>query len=97
MFWFFHEYLDEAGRFRSNRLELSSESEARRAHRQACEFRWVTEHRHPSVSSLFTRGDYGPRTLLPSHRQGEPYRVEVHPVAMPEEVRELAARFRLGS
>jgi hypothetical protein len=97
MFWFYHEYCDEAGRFRIHRIESQSEAEARRMHRNACEFRWVTEHVRPSVSSLFTRGDYGPRTLAPAHHPGQPYRTEVVPVPMPDDIRQRIAAFRLGA
>jgi hypothetical protein len=82
-YWFFHEYVDEARRFRVNMVGSDSEQDARRMHRQACEFRWVTVHVEPSVSSLFTRGEYGPRTLAPSHRPGQKYHTEVVPVEMP--------------
>lgn len=93
MFWFFHEYLDESRRMRIHRIEATTEQEARKLHRQACEFRWVTQHVEPSVSSLFTRGDYGPRTLAPSHRPGQPYTTQSNPVTMPDDVRALLARY----
>jgi hypothetical protein len=88
MFWFYHEYLDEAARFRIHRITADTETDARRMHRQACEFRWVTGHVTPTVSSLFTRGDYGPRTLAPSHRPGQPYHTEIHPTLMPDTIRQ---------
>lgn len=92
-YWFFHEYLDEARRMRIHRVQSETEQEARRLHRQACEFRWVTEHLEPSVSSLFTIGEYGPRTLVPSHRQGQPYSTQSNPVPMPDDVRALLNRY----
>jgi hypothetical protein len=97
MFWFYHEYLDEAARFRIHRMTADTETDARRLHRQACEFRWVTSHIRPSVSSLFTMGDYGPRTLTPSHTPGLPYRTNVNPIPMPDDIRQQAAAFKIGT
>ena len=83
-YWFFHEYLDEARRFRVHRIEAATEADARKMHRQACEFRWVTQHVEPSVSSLFTRGEAGQRTLVRSHRPGDTYSTEWRYVSPPE-------------
>jgi len=95
-FWFYQEYLDEARRFRVNRIEADTEQEARRQHRQACEFLWVGPHVEPSVSSLFTTGEYGQRSLVPGCRPGERYRTEYVPVAMPDYIRERIGTFSLG-
>ncbi|HEY7823590.1 MAG TPA: hypothetical protein VIG24_12170 [Acidimicrobiia bacterium] len=96
MYWFYHEYLDEARRMRIHRIECETEQEGRKLHRQACEFRWVTQHVEPSVSSLFTRGEYGPRTLAPGHRRGEQYHTEVRPIEMPDYIRQVLRGFRMG-
>lgn len=88
-YWFYHEYRDEASRHRIHRIEAATEHEARKLHRQACDFQWVTQHADPSVSSLFTRGEYGPRTLAPGHRPGQPYHTEVVPIPMPTYIRDV--------
>lgn len=88
MYWFYHEYLDEARRFRIHRINCETEQEARKLHRQACEFRWVTEHVEPSVSSLFVKTEGGQRALIPGHRPGERYRTEFRPVPAPDYIRE---------
>jgi hypothetical protein len=94
MFWFYHEYLDEQRRFRISRMEAQTEREARTMHRQACEFRWVTKHVDPSVSSLMTRGESGVRTLAPGHRPGQPYSTEYRPVPCPPEVKAAITNYR---
>ena len=94
MFWFYHEYLDEARRFRIHRINADTEQDARRLHRQACEFRWVTEHVDPSVSSLFARTDLGQRTLIAGHRPGQPYRTEWHPIPAPPDVLQAIRGYR---
>ena len=93
-YWFYHEYLDEARRFRIHRVDADTEQEARRLHRQACEFRWVTSHVEPSVSSLITRGEYGPRTLVSGHRPGQPYTTTPNPVPPPADVLQAIRRYR---
>ena len=96
MYWFYHEYLDEERRMRINRIDCETEQEARKLHRLACEFRWVTQHVEPSVSSLFCRGDYGPRTLVPGHRPGEQYQTQARPIEMPEYLKTKLANFTIG-
>jgi len=36
MYWFYHEYLDEARRFRIHRVDTDTEREARKLHRRLC-------------------------------------------------------------
>lgn len=93
MFWFYHEYLDEQRRFRINRVDATSEQEARKLHRQACEFCWVTQHVEPSVSSLFTRAEHGPRTLVSGHRPNQHYSAVAKPVPMPDDLRAQLAQY----
>ena len=95
-YWFYHEYLDEERRMRIHRVEAETEKEARRLHRQACEFRWVTQHVEPSVSSLMTVGEYGPRSLVAGHRPGQHYSTVPHPVPMPDDIRDLLRTVRFG-
>ena len=90
-YWFFHEYLDEARRFRIHRIEADTEQQARKMHRQACDFAWVTQHIEPSVSGLFAKTDTGPRTLLPGHRQGDTYRTSVDATEPPAYIRQQLA------
>lgn len=85
-YWFYHEYVDEERRFRINRIDCETEQEARRLHRAACEFRWVTQHVEPSVSSLFVRSETGQRTLVQGHRPGQPYHTDFRPVSCPDDV-----------
>jgi hypothetical protein len=92
MFWFYHEYLDESRRIRIHRITADTEREARNLHRQACAFAWVTAHIDPSVSALYTRGDYGPRPLAPSHRPGTPYHTDTTPTPMPDHIRQQLTR-----
>lgn len=87
MFWFYHEYLDEARRFRIFRVEADTEKDARKMHKQACDFQWVTNHVEPSVSALMGRGDAGVRTLAPAHRPGDRYHTEYSWVPMPDYIR----------
>jgi len=96
MFWFYHEYLDEERRMRIHRVEAESEKEGRRLHRQACEFRWVNQHLKPSVSSLMTIGEYGPRSVVAGHRPGQDYSTVPHPVTMPDYVRDMLTGLRMG-
>ena len=96
MWWFYHEYLDEERRMRIHRVEAETEKEARKLHRQACEFRWVTQHLEPSVSSLMTVGEYGPRSVVAGHRPGQDYSTVPHPVPMPDYVREMLTGLRIG-
>jgi hypothetical protein len=70
-FWFYHEYLDEARRFRIHRVEATSEQEARKLHRHAAAFQWVTDHVQPTVSPLFHRSSGrqpDSRTRTPARR-----------------------------
>jgi hypothetical protein len=93
-YWFFHEYLDEARRFRIHRVETDSEPQARKMHRQACAFQWVTHHVEPSVSPLFHKTPQGPRTLLPGHRPDDPYRTHIAPTAPPPYIRQQLAGWK---
>ncbi len=95
-YWFFHEYLDEQNRFRVFKNTAETEKEARKMHRQACEYRWVTQHLKPSVSPLFTRGDGKDRTIVPGHREGDVYTTESNPVPMPDYIRQQLKTFRIG-
>jgi len=92
-FYFFHEYLDEERRFRVNKHTSETEQEARRMHRQAAEFRWVTQHAEPTVSPLFGKGEYGYRAIAPSQRPGHTYTLETVATNMPDDVRALLNRF----
>lgn len=96
MYWFYHEYLDEARRFRIHRVDCETEQEARKLHRQACEFRWVTHHQEPSVSSLFVKKEGGQRALVQGHRPGDRYHTDFRPVPMPDYLREQLSDFRIG-
>jgi hypothetical protein len=93
-YWFYHEYLDEARRFRINRVETSTEQQARNMHRQACDFRWVTHHIEPSVSALFHKTPEGPRTLAPGHRPGDAPHTRVAPTAPPAYIRQQLAGWK---
>jgi hypothetical protein len=92
-YYFFHEYLDEERRFRVNKLTADTELDARRQHRQAAEFRWVTQHQEPTISPLFARGEYGYRPIVPSQRPGTPYTTETVATMMPDDVRALLTRY----
>ncbi len=92
-YYFFHEYVDEARRFRVNKHTAETETEARRLHRQASEFRWVTQHVEPTVSPLFGRGEFGDRPIAPGQRPGVPYTTETVATLMPDDVRALLAGF----
>ena len=92
-FYFFHEYVDEARRFRANKHTAETETEARRMHRQAAEFRWVTQHVEPTISPLFGKGEHGYRAIVPGQRPGIPYTTEVIASNMPDDVRQLLTRF----
>jgi len=96
MFWFYHEYLDEARRFRIHRFECDSEKDARKHHKQACEFRWVTQHVEPSVSSLFAKTETGSRAIVQGHRPGQPYHTDFQPVPAPDAVRKMFENVRIG-
>jgi hypothetical protein len=93
-YWFCHEYLDEARRFRINRIETDNETQARKMHRQACQFAWVTQHQEPSVSSLYAKTDDGQRALTPSHRPGDPYTTTFAPKPMPEYIRQQLTGYK---
>jgi hypothetical protein len=90
-FWFYHEYLDEARRFRIHRVEATSEQEARKLHRHAAAFQWVTDHVQPTVSPLFHRTTDGNRTLARGHRPGDTYQTFVAPTAAPAYIRQQLA------
>jgi hypothetical protein len=94
LYWFYHEYLDEARRFRINRIECDNEQQARKQHRLACNFQWVTQHVEPSVSSLFVKTEAGQRALVPGHRPGDPYHTEVAPTPMPDYIRAMLHNYK---
>jgi hypothetical protein len=94
LYWFYHEYLDEARRFRINRIEAADEPSARRMHKQACEFRWVTKHVEPSVSSLFVKTEAGQRALAPGHRPGDHYHTQIAETPMPDYIRALLHNYK---
>jgi hypothetical protein len=94
MYWFYHEYLDEERRFRIHRVDSETEQEARRLHRLACNFDWVTHHVEPTVSSLFVKTEGGQRALVQGHRPGQPYHTDFRPVPMPDDVREMLFNYR---
>jgi len=93
-YWFYHEYLDEARRMRIHRVETATESEARKLHRHACAFQWVTHHVEPSVSALFAKQSEGPRTLVPGHRPGDPYHTQIAPSPAPAYIRQQLAGWK---
>lgn len=85
-YWFYHEYLDEQRRMRIHRITAETETEARRLHRAASAFDWVTAHVTPTVSSLFHQGTYGPRAIATQQRPGQPYRTDSPAVECPPEL-----------
>ena len=95
-YWFYHEYLDEERRMRVHKHTAETEQEARRLHRQACEFRWVTRHIEPSVSALQRRGDGKDVAIVPGMRPGGRYTTEPKPISMPNYIREMLTGFRMG-
>ncbi|HEY7823930.1 MAG TPA: hypothetical protein VIG24_13895 [Acidimicrobiia bacterium] len=95
-YWFFHEYLDEAGRMRVHKHTAETEPEARKMHRQACEFRWVTQHVNPSVSSLFRSGDRNDVPIGPGSRPGQPYGGERKAIPMPDYIRRMLTGLEMG-
>jgi len=95
-FWFYHEYLDEERRMRVDKHTAETESDARRLHRQACEFRWVTQHVEPSVSALFKLTDKRDLAISPGRRPGQPYGGTENPIAMPDYIRAQVKGFGLG-
>ena len=95
-YWFFHEYLDEERRMRVNKVTSDSEGDARKMHKQACAFLWVTHHQEPSVSPLFRLGDGRDVAIVPGHRKGQPYSTVSQPVPMPEYLRKLVRNVRIG-
>ena len=97
MYWFYHEFLDESRRFRIHRVESDSEQEARKMHRHACAFQWVTHHIEPSVSPLMEKADAGPRTIAPGHRPGTPYHTDFRWSPMPDYIRQLIRKVEVKS
>jgi hypothetical protein len=93
-YWFYHEYLDEARRFRINRIDCDDETQARKQHRLACNFQWVTQHAEPSVSSLFVKTEAGQRALIPGHRPGDPYLTHSTPTPMPDYIRSMLTNYK---
>ena len=97
MFWFYHEYLDEEARFRIHRVDAETEQEARKLHRQACEFRWVTHHVEPTVSSLFVKTEAGQRSLVPGHRPGDRYHTSIAETPMPDYIRAALTNYKAAT
>ena len=95
-YWFHHEYLDESRRLRVHKFTAETEQEARRMHRNACEFRWVTQHVEPSVSPLFRRGDGRDVAIMGGRKPGQVYGGEENPIPMPDYIREKLRGFRMG-
>jgi hypothetical protein len=93
-YWFYHEYLDEHRRMRVNLVGAQTETEARRLHRSAADFHWVTQHAEPTVSSLFTKGKYGQQTIAPQQRPGVPYAQHDKPAPCPPEVKAALQQLR---
>lgn len=92
-YWFFHEYLDEARRMRVHKFTADTETEARRMHKRACEFLWVTQHVEPSVSALYTRGDRD-HPIAPARRPGQT--ADSGPIPMPDYIRRQLRTVRMG-
>jgi hypothetical protein len=92
-YWFFHEYLDEARRMRVHKFTADTETEARRMHKRACEFLWVTQHVEPSVSALYTRGDRD-HPISPARRPGQT--ADSGPIPMPDYIRRQLRTLRMG-
>ena len=96
MFWFYHEYLDEARRFRIHRIQAETEQEARKLHRHACAFQWVTHHVEPSVSALMRKDDTGPKVIAPHHRPGDTYHTDYRWTPMPDHIRTAIRTLGVG-
>jgi hypothetical protein len=92
-YYFFHEYLDEARRFRVHKHTADTEQQARTNHRQAAHFQWVTNHQHPTISPLFARTPDGWKTITPSQRPGTSYTTESHAIPMPDNIRTLLTQY----
>jgi len=80
-FWFFHEWLDEQGRFWAEIKGFQFPSDARREHRLASGFRWVTGKMHTaSISALYARDAIGMVEIQMACRPGDdPERTEQVP------------------
>jgi hypothetical protein len=96
MYWFYHEYLDEERRFRVHRIEAETETEARKMHRHASEFLWVTQHIDPSVSPLFSRNGPTHRLLVPGQRPNQSYIPAFNPAPCPPEILDQVRNLRMG-
>jgi hypothetical protein len=96
-FYFFHEYLDEAGRMRVFKNTAETETEARKNNRRAADFAWVTQHQKPTVSPLFARDTDRDKPIAPAQRPGTPYHTHSQPTTMPEDVRQLLANYKVPS
>ena len=92
-YYFFHEYVDEARRFRAHKHTADTEPEARKLHRQAAAFNWVTQHTQPTISPLFGKGEHGYRAIIPGQRPGIPYTTETVATEMPDDVRALLGNY----
>ena len=80
-FWYFHEWLDEQGRFWAEIKGFQFPFDARREHRLSAGFRWVTGKMHTaSISSLYARDAVGVVEIQLSCRPGDdPERTEQVP------------------
>ena len=71
-FWYFHEWLDEQGRFWAEVRGFQFPSDARREHRLSSAFRWVTKDMHDTtISSLYARDAIGMVEIQQACRPGE--------------------------
>jgi hypothetical protein len=95
-YWFFHEYLDEQRRMRIHKVTAETEQEARRMHRNACEFHWVTHHIDPSVSALYRRGEGRNMPIMQGGRPGSHYGAESKPITMPNYIKNRLSNFKMG-
>lgn len=68
-FWFYHEWIDEAGRFWAEPRNFQFVSDARREHAFASQFRWQTGKMFvASISCLYARDAIGVVILEPQQR-----------------------------
>lgn len=68
-FWFFHEWLDDLGRFWAQPRTYQFVQDARREHANAMTFRWQTDEMHTvSLSALYARDANGEVILQPQCR-----------------------------
>lgn len=71
-FWYFHEWLDEQGRFWGEVKGFEFPSDARREHRLSSAFRWATKDMHEtSISALYARDAIGMVEIQKACRPGD--------------------------